>query len=170
MSITPYTSGQEFATNIPESTSDLVNDSGFITSTHGHPSEDITGLADVAMSGVYNDLSGKPSLATVATSGSYTDLSNKPALKRIETYSGTTNASGNYTITYSTPFASVPNVLAFLSAGTHSQTVILTSSTVNGFTFNVANRGAVTLLAVEVLLASTTPVNAAGIRVIVIES
>lgn len=37
-------------------------------------------LAAVALSGVYSDLSGKPSLATVATSGAYTDLSGKPSL------------------------------------------------------------------------------------------
>jgi hypothetical protein len=37
------------------------------------------GLATVAASGAYNDLSGRPSLAAVATSGSYTDLSNTPA-------------------------------------------------------------------------------------------
>ena len=37
-------------------------------------------FAKVATSGVYNDLSGKPSLAKVATSGSYNDLSNKPSI------------------------------------------------------------------------------------------
>ncbi len=41
---------------------------------------DIGGLATVATSGSYNDLSNKPSLATVATSGSYSDLSNKPTI------------------------------------------------------------------------------------------
>lgn len=42
--------------------------------------ETITGLASVAISGAYADLSGKPSLATVATSGSYADLTGKPTL------------------------------------------------------------------------------------------
>ena len=37
-------------------------------------------LAPVAISGVYNDLTGKPTLATVAASGSYPDLINKPTL------------------------------------------------------------------------------------------
>jgi hypothetical protein len=41
---------------------------------------DVAGLAAVASSGSYADLSGKPSLANVATSGSYEDLSNKPTL------------------------------------------------------------------------------------------
>lgn len=37
-------------------------------------------LAPVATSGVYTDLTGRPSLATVATSGSYNDLSDKPVI------------------------------------------------------------------------------------------
>ena len=37
------------------------------------------GLATVAATGAYADLSGKPSLATVATSGAYADLSGLPA-------------------------------------------------------------------------------------------
>lgn len=40
----------------------------------------IAGLAAVATSGAYGDLTGKPILSTVATSGSYTDLINKPTL------------------------------------------------------------------------------------------
>jgi hypothetical protein len=79
----------------------------------------ITGLATVATSGSYNDLSSKPSipaaqiqsdwtqassgsldfiknkpsLATVAASGSYTDLSNKPTINNMTVYSGTTAKS-----------------------------------------------------------------------------
>ena len=73
---------------VPTKTSDLNNDSGFIT---GITSSDITtalgytptnpsSLATVATTGAYSDLTGTPSLATVATSGSYADLSNKPDL------------------------------------------------------------------------------------------
>ena len=90
---------------IPTKTSQLNNDSGFLTEH-----QDISGkantadLADVATSGDYDDLinkptipaqenadwnasSGaaqilnKPNLATVATSGSYNDLNNKPNFK-----------------------------------------------------------------------------------------
>lgn len=39
----------------------------------------LDGLASVATSGAYSDLSGTPTLATVATSGSFSDLSNKPS-------------------------------------------------------------------------------------------
>lgn len=40
----------------------------------------ITGLATVATTGAYADLSGKPTLATVATTGAYSDLTGKPTL------------------------------------------------------------------------------------------
>ena len=38
------------------------------------------GLASVASTGAYADLTGAPSLATVATSGNYSDLTNKPTI------------------------------------------------------------------------------------------
>lgn len=57
--------------SIPINTSDLVNDSGFLTSSD---------VAAVAMSGDYSDLNGTPTLATVATSGDYGDLLNTPDL------------------------------------------------------------------------------------------
>src|SRR5579883_2148988 len=42
-----------------------------------------SGLAAVAKSGAYSDLSGKPSLAAVASSGSYNDLTDKPSLAAV---------------------------------------------------------------------------------------
>lgn len=66
--------------SIPSATSDLNNDSGFITSSALAPYALSANLATVATSGSYADLSNKPSLATVATSGSYNDLSNKPTI------------------------------------------------------------------------------------------
>ena len=41
---------------------------------------DVSGLATVATSGAYSDLSGTPTLATVATTGAYSDLSGLPTL------------------------------------------------------------------------------------------
>lgn len=41
---------------------------------------DVSGLATVATTGAYSDLSGRPSLALVATTGSYNDLVNKPTI------------------------------------------------------------------------------------------
>ena len=65
---------------IPTSTSQLTNDSGFVTASD---------LATVATTGDYDDLTDKPDLsiyaqssdlATVATSGSYNDLTDKPTI------------------------------------------------------------------------------------------
>lgn len=53
---------------VPTKTSDLTNDSGFLT--------DVT----------WNDVNNKPSFATVATSGSYNDLTNKPIIPDVSNY------------------------------------------------------------------------------------
>ena len=62
---------------------------GKANASHTHSASDITsGLATVATTGAYADLSGTPTLATVATSGSYADLSNKPSIPTVDqTYS-----------------------------------------------------------------------------------
>ena len=78
---------------VPTKTSELTNDSGFITgytetdpiysasAAAGITSTDITTWNNKSdFSGNYNDLTNKPTLATVATSGSYNDLSNKPTI------------------------------------------------------------------------------------------
>jgi hypothetical protein len=50
------------------------------------------GLATVATSGAYADLTGKPTLATVATSGLFTDLSSKPSGTAPLSYNSGTNS------------------------------------------------------------------------------
>lgn len=87
--------------------------------------------------------------------------------KRVETYLGTTDASGNYTVTYGTAFSTIPDVQPQLQAGTASQVARITASSTTGFTVNVTNRASVTLLGIEVLLAATTPVNGASVGVLV---
>lgn len=105
---------------IPTATSDLTNDSGFITNTVNNLVNytPTTGLAEVATSGSYNDLEdkptipaaqvnsdwdsdsgvsqilNKPTLATVATSGSYNDLSNKPTIPAAQVNSDWNASSG----------------------------------------------------------------------------
>ena len=46
---------------------------------------DIDGLATVAHTGSYNDLTDKPNLAPVATSGNYNDLTNTPTIPTVPT-------------------------------------------------------------------------------------
>lgn len=82
---------------IPSQTSQLSNDSGFITTAGARSAISATGslsydsstgvisytaptLATVATTGAYADLTGRPTLATVATTGAYADLTDKPTL------------------------------------------------------------------------------------------
>lgn len=66
------------------------------------PATQITGLAPVATSGVYNDLTGKPTLSTVATSGAYNDLTGKPTLSTVATTGTYNDLSGKPTLGTST--------------------------------------------------------------------
>lgn len=151
---------------------------------------DLTGKPAL-FSGAYTDLIGKPTLF----SGSYLDLTNKPIIpaaqvqsdwsavsgvslilnkptiptvRRMETFSGVTDATGNFTITYSPAYPAIPHVNPQLTSGTPSQVVRVVASTATGFTVNATNRATVTLLATEVLLAATTPVVGAAVSVSVL--
>lgn len=78
---------------IPSKTSDLTNDSGFISykavstvanqglsDTEKSNARSNIGAGSSSFSGSYNDLTNKPALKTVATTGSYNDLTNKPTI------------------------------------------------------------------------------------------
>lgn len=91
----------------------------------------------------------------------------KANIRRVETYLGTTDGSGNYTVTYSPAFSTTPDVQPQLQAGTTQQMVRITSSTTTGFTVNATNRATVTLLSVDVLLGNTTPLVGASVGVLV---
>lgn len=66
-----------------------VATSGAYADLSGRPT-----LSAVATSGVYNDLSGKPTLSAVATSGNYNDLAGKPTLSSVATTGSYTSLSG----------------------------------------------------------------------------
>ena len=112
---------------IPTNTSDLTNDSGFISQIKTINNESLIGTGNLTIdtfSGDYNDLTNKPTiptktsdltndsnfvvgstLATVATSGSYNDLSNTPTIPTVNdatitiTQGGTTK--GTFTLNQS---------------------------------------------------------------------
>ena len=67
---------------VPTKTSDLTNDSGFITGVS------------------WDDVSDKPSFATVATSGSYNDLSNKPTIPTVNDATLTIQKNGTTVNTF----------------------------------------------------------------------
>ena len=75
---------------IPTKTSELDNDSGFLTeqTLKTINGESLVGTGNIEISGFsgsYNDLTDKPNLSTVATTGSYNDLLNKPNLSTVAT-------------------------------------------------------------------------------------
>ena len=71
---------------VPTKTSDLTNDSGFITSSalSGYATETWVGQQGFLTSVSWTDVSNKPTFATVATSGSYTDLTDKPTIPTVD--------------------------------------------------------------------------------------
>ena len=77
--------------SIPTKTSELTNDSGFLTEHQPLKTingESLVGTGNIEISGFsgsYNDLTDKPNLSTVATTGSYNDLTNKPTLSTVAT-------------------------------------------------------------------------------------
>ena len=77
---------------VPTKTSDLSNDSGFIT-----------GVA-------WGDVTGKPTFATVATSGSYSDLSNKPTIPTVNNSTITVTNNGNTVGTFTTNASSAVTI------------------------------------------------------------
>lgn len=90
---------------IPTKTSDLTNDSGFITGV------------------TWNDVTGKPTFATVATSGSYDDLSNKPTIPVVPTnVSAFTNDAGYITNTVNnlTNYTLSSNLATIATSGSYA--------------------------------------------------
>ena len=83
---------------------DKVDNTDAVTSVAGRTgavvlsSSDISGLATVATSGAYSDLSGTPTLATVATTGAYSDLSGTPSLATVATTGAYSDLSGTPTL------------------------------------------------------------------------
>ena len=73
--------------SVPTTTSQLTNNSGFITKDVNNLTyyTATSALPTVATTGEYSDLLNPPALKTVATSGSYNDLTDKPALKTVAT-------------------------------------------------------------------------------------
>lgn len=80
----------------------------------------------------------------------------------ISIYTGTTNASGNYTITYPVVLSAIPHINPVLQAGTNTQILKVTANTTTGFTVQVVNR--VDILG---LLPSYTVVSGAAVSVCV---
>jgi len=82
---------------------DKVDNTDSVTSVAGRTgavtlsTADISGLATVASTGAYSDLTGAPTLATVATTGAYSDLTGTPTLATVATTGAYSDLSGTPT-------------------------------------------------------------------------
>lgn len=85
-------------------------------------------------------------------------------------YSGTTNSSGEYTVTYPVEKDVIPNVQPVLRGQSNTnQICMLQSSTTTGFTVKVVQRNTTTLLGIVVLQETVSNVNGATVDVLVTE-
>ena len=104
---------------VPTATSELTNDSGFITGVS------------------WNDVSNKPSFATVATSGSYNDLSNKPTIPTVNNATLTIQKNGTNVATFTSN--SNTDVTANISVPTKTSDLTNDSGFLTGVTWNDVN-------------------------------
>ena len=104
---------------VPTKTSDLTNDSGFITGVS------------------WDDVSDKPSFATVATSGSYNDLSNKPTIPTVNDATLTIQKNGTNVATFTSN--SNTDVTANISVPTKTSDLTNDSGFLTGVTWNDVN-------------------------------
>lgn len=98
----------------------------------------------------------------------YAQLTGVPATKRVETYSGTTNASGNYTVTFASSYSVAPNVQANPIGGTALYKTITSVST-TGFTVNISTQNSAIVALVSVLLPGVTAVSGASVDILITE-
>jgi hypothetical protein len=154
--------------------------STFTPSAHTHAAADVTSgtfataripaLPISQTTGLQAALDGKYPIPT-GTTAQYVrgdgTLATLPVAKRIEAYPGTTNASGQIVVTYSTAFPSVP-VVQPPAPALASQVWTTVSSTTTGFTLQLNQRNVVTLLGIEVLLGATVPVSGATATILVV--
>lgn len=76
---------------------------------------------------------------------------NSASIKRQETYSGVTDASGNYTVVFATPFSVAPNIQAQVVNGSHNTSMRVAAVSTTGFTIAVGTRAGLTVLGLTVL-------------------
>ena len=107
---------------IPTTTGELTNDSGFITSAAltGYATETWVGQQGYLTSVAWGDITGKPTLATVATTGAYSDLTGTPTIPTAT--SQLDNDSNFITSAALTGYATTSDVSTAVSTAISSQT------------------------------------------------
>jgi len=85
--------------------------------------------------------------------------------RKTETFLGTTDANGNFTITFANTYSTPPDVQPQIIGGTFNQSIRVVSVTNTGCVVQAAQRNLVTLLSVEVLLGATVNLVGASVTV-----
>lgn len=127
------------------------------------PASTISGLSTVAISGAYNDLSGRPVLSTVAISGQYNDLIGKPALiatKITELTDATATAVNNGYLRWNASGTQVVYQAAIPSTSVSGLSVVATSGLYN----DLSGKPILSPVATVGTLAALTDVNLSGVN------
>lgn len=133
-------------------------DVGAAASVHTHTISDVTGLQ--------SSLDSKASTAALSSYATTSALTTATTgLRKVETFLGTTDASGNFTITFANAYTAPPDVQPQIVGGTFNQSVRVVSVTNTGCVVQAGQRNTVTLLATEVLLAATVALAGASVTV-----
>lgn len=113
-----------------------------------------------------------PTIPTVPTNvGAFTNDSGYltsavlAGYRKVETFLGTSDASGNVTITFANTYATPPDVQPQIIGGTFNQSVRVVSVSTTGCVVQAAQRNLVTLLSIEVLLGATVNLVGASVTV-----
>lgn len=97
-------------------------------------------------------------------------IRNKPAISKPVIYSGTTNAQGNYAVTYPAAYINVPTVLPTLPNQANANLrVTVAASSKTGFTINVKDGVSATVLGIPILKADLIPAPGIPVEVTVID-
>lgn len=86
-------------------------------------------------------------------------------MRRVETFLGTSDAQGNYSITFAQTYSTPPDVQPQLVGSTFNQFIRIVSVSTTGAVVQVAQRNTVQLLGLEVLLGATVPISGAQISI-----
>lgn len=173
---------------IPTTTSQLTNDSGYITSSPVTSVNSKTGAVSLSNTDVGAAALSHTHSASQITVGQLSEdrippiginkvtnlqdaldgkanASSVSGLRKVETFLGTTNPAGNYAVTFANTYSTPPDVQPQIVGGSFNQFIRVISVSTTGATVQVAQRNTVTLLGAEVLLGATSPISGASVTV-----
>lgn len=135
-----------------------ATDVGAAAFGHTHVISEVVGL-QTSLDSKATTSSLTAGLATKANTAALTGM------RKVETFLGTSDASGNFTITFANTYTTPPDVQPQIVGGTFNQFVRIVSVSNTGCVINSGQRNTVQLLGLEVLLGATVALVGASISV-----